>query len=190
VPPLIDDLAEQFLTHPTGSLATVRVDGWALDDRAVLVGDAAHAIVPFHGQGMNLAMESCRLLDGHLRQHADDIARAFAAFEADRKPDADAIADMAIDNYVEMRSDVIDPGYVQRRELALDLERKYPERFVPRYGMVMFTTMPYAAVQDRAKRQQELLVSLIEAAEHADTPIDMARAESMIDELGPLPDWK
>ena len=192
VPPLIDDLAEQFLTNPTGSLATVRVDGWSLDDRAVLVGDAAHAIVPFHGQGMNLAMESCRLLDGHLRRSPDDIARAFAAFEADRKPDADAIADMAIDNYVEMRADVVDPIYVLRRELALELERRFPDRFVPRYGMVMFTTMPYAAVQDRARRQQEVLAALTDGLDPAVDgvdAVDFERAGPLIDQLGPLPAW-
>lgn len=193
VPPLIDDLAEQFFENPTGSLATVRVEGWSLDDRAVLVGDAAHAIVPFHGQGMNLAMESCRLLDGHLRRHPDDVAAAFTAFEADRKPDADAIADMAIDNYIEMRADVVDPGYVLRRELALELERRHPDRFVPRYGMVMFTTMPYAAVQDRARRQLEILETLTEGVDLVTggiDAVDLDRAGPLIDQLGPLPDWK
>ncbi len=193
VPAMIDDLADQFLANPTGSLATVRVDGWALDDRAVLVGDAAHAIVPFHGQGMNLAMESCRLLDGHLRRRPDDIAGAFAAFEADRKPDADAIADMAIDNYVEMRSDVVDPDYVLRRELALELERRHPDRFVPRYGMVMFTTMPYAAVQDRARRQQKLLSVVTEGLDPTTDgvdAVDLDRAAALVDQLGPLPDWR
>jgi kynurenine 3-monooxygenase len=193
VPPLIDDLADQFLTNPTGSLATVRVDGWSLDDRAVLIGDAAHAIVPFHGQGMNLAMESVRLLDGHLRRHPDDIAAAFAAFEADRKPDADAIADMALDNYVEMRADVVDPDYLLRRELALELERLHPEQFVPRYGMVMFTTMPYAAVRDRASRQQDVLTALTDGVDptvDGIESIDLGRAAPLIDRLGPLPDWK
>ena len=192
VPCLIDDLAEQFFENPTGSLATVRVDGWAVDDRAVLVGDSAHAIVPFHGQGMNLAMESCRLLDGHLRRQPHDIAAAFAAFEADRKPDADAIADMAIDNYVEMRADVIDPHYVMRRELALELERRHPDRFVPRYGMVMFTTMPYADVLDRARRQQLLLTALTDGVDPASDgidAIDLDRAATLVDELGPLPEW-
>ena len=138
--PMVPDLDEQFFENPTGRLATMRCMGWSAHDKAVLVGDAAHAIVPFHGQGMNLAMESARALDRHLRDQPDDIAAAFAAFEAERKPNADAIADMALDNYVEMRAGVVDPGYLIRRELALELQRRHPERLSPRYNMVMCGT--------------------------------------------------
>ena len=186
--PHVPDLAEQFFANPTGSLATVRCRGWSVDDRALLIGDAAHAIVPFHGQGMNLAMESCRLLDRALRSSPDDVAAAFKAFEADRKPDAEAIADMALENYEEMRAGVVDPGYLLRRELALELERRHPERVQPRYGMVMFSTMPYAAVKARAARQQELFVRLCEGANSLDD-IDFDEAARLVDSLGPLPDW-
>ena len=187
--PLVPDLAEQFLANPTGSLATVRVDRWSVDRRAVLVGDAAHAIVPFHGQGMNLAMESCRLLDQAMRAQPDDPAAAFAAFEADRKADADAIADMAIDNYEEMRSDVIDPDYLLKRELALALERRHPDLVVPRYGMVMFTTMPYAQVQARAAQQQDLFSELT-AGVTTLGEVDLDLADRRIAALGPLPEWR
>ena len=186
--PLVPDLTDQFFENPTGHLATIRVDGWSHDDAALVVGDAAHAIVPFHGQGMNLAMESCRLLDRELRRSPDDVAGAFARFEADRKPDADAIADMALDNYIEMRSDVIDPSYLLRRELALELERRHPDRVAPRYAMVMFTTMPYAEVMQRNERQQAIFAELIVKAQTlADVDFDMAA--ELVDRLGPLPDW-
>ncbi|MGF1598493.1 MAG: FAD-dependent oxidoreductase [Acidimicrobiales bacterium] len=185
---LIPDLVDQFASHPTGSLATVRVDGWSVGDAAVLVGDAAHGIVPFHGQGMNLAMESCRLLDRELRARPDDVAAAFTAFERSRKPAADAIADMAIDNYQEMRSGVVDPDYLLRRQLALELERRHPDRVAARYGMVMFTTMPYDEVQRRNEAQQAVFSELIADASSLDD-VDFERAANLVEALGPLPDW-
>ncbi len=183
-----EELQRQWAANPVGDLATVRVDRWALDERAVLLGDAAHAIVPFHGQGMNAGMESCRLLDRAIAAHPDDTEAAFAAFAAGRKPDADAIADMALDNYIEMRSDVIDPDYLLRRDLALTLEERFPDRIAARYGMVMFTTMPYAEVVARNERQQDVFRTLIDGAGSLDD-IDWAKAEQLVDDLGPLPDW-
>ena len=159
---LVPDLATQFATNPTGMLATVRASGWSVDDRAVLVGDAAHAIVPFHGQGMNAAMESVRTLDRHLRSAAGDLAGAFRRYEAERKPDADAIADMALDNYVEMRAGVVDPDYLTKRSLALELERRHPEHLAPRYNMVMFSTMPYSEAKSRAERQAQIIAAAVD----------------------------
>ncbi|MFV0260609.1 MAG: FAD-dependent oxidoreductase, partial [Acidimicrobiales bacterium] len=183
---LIPDLAAQYEANPVGSLATLRTRGWTLDDRAVLVGDAAHAIVPFHGQGMNAALESCRLLDGQLRRYRHDLARALAAFEHQRLPDTDAIADMALENYLEMRSGVVDPDYRIRRALALELSRRYPDRVAHRYGMVMFTTMPYAEVRARARRQADLYTDAVAGAERLDD-IDLDRVGTAVEALGPLP---
>ncbi|MBL77827.1 MAG: kynurenine 3-monooxygenase [Acidimicrobiaceae bacterium] len=177
---LVDDVAGQFLANPTGALATMRADGWSLDGRAVLVGDAAHAIVPFHGQGMNLAMESVRALDRHLRTRPDDPATAFAAYERERKPNADAIADMALDNYVEMRAGVVDPGHVARRRLALELEQRHPAHLSPRYNMVMFSTMPYAEARERAVRQHEILARAVD-----DATLDV---DALVAALPPLPE--
>lgn len=178
---LVPDIAQQFVTNPTGSLATVRAVGWSVDDRAVLVGDAAHGIVPFHGQGMNAAMESVRALDRHLQNHASsgDLAAAFEAYENERKPDADAIADMALGNYVEMRAGVVDPDYLAKRALALELERRHPTRLSPRYNMVMFSTMPYSQARARAARQGEII-----AAALADPSLDV---DALVAELPPLP---
>jgi kynurenine 3-monooxygenase len=184
---MVPDLVAQFAENPAGRLATMRCGGWSVDERAVLVGDAAHAIVPFHGQGMNLAMESARALDGHLRARPDDVAAAFGAFEAERKPNADAIADMALDNYVEMRAGVVDPRYVLRRELALELQRRHPERLSPRYNMVMFSTMPYAEAAARAARQGEILGELV-AGRASLAEVDMGRAAELVADLPLLPE--
>jgi len=177
---MVPDLADQFFTNPTGALATLRGTGWSHEGRAVVVGDAAHAIVPFHGQGMNAAMESVRALDRHLRASPDDLAAAFAAYEVERKPDADAIAAMALDNYVEMRAGVVDPDYLAQRTLALELEQRHPTRLSPRYNMVMFSTMPYAEAQARAQRQAELIKTAL-----ADETTDI---DALVHALPPLPD--
>ncbi len=178
---LVPDVAEQFLQNPTGRLGTLRATGWNYEDRAVIVGDAAHAIVPFHGQGMNAALESVRSLDAHMRKNPDDWATAFANYSAERKPDADAIADMALGNYIEMRSGVVDPDYLAKRELALELEQRHPDHLKPRYNMVMFSTMPYSEAQQRAHDQAEIIASSI-----ADPSIDVDALIAALPELPPL----
>ncbi len=184
--PFVPDLVAEFGENPTGRLGTLRADGWHHDGRAVLVGDAAHAIVPFHGQGMNAALESVRCLDRHLATRPDDPAAAFAAYETERKPDADAIAEMALGNYLEMRSGVIDPDHLAKRALALELERRHPGHLSPRYNMVMFSTMPYADALERARRQAELITtSLADPTFDIDTAV---RALPPLPALDPLAD--
>ncbi len=116
--PLITDLTEEFFAHPTGVMVTVRAAPWKFADRALLIGDAAHAIVPFHGQGMNCAFEDCVALDAALDRY-EDWGRVFARVDRVRKPNADAIAQMALENYVEMRDSVRDPKFVLQKELSL-----------------------------------------------------------------------
>jgi kynurenine 3-monooxygenase len=183
---MIPDLDAQFAAHPTGALGTLWADGWCHEDVAVLVGDAAHAIVPFHGQGMNAAMESVRLLDRHLRARPGDRAAAFRAYERERKPDADAIAAMALDNYVEMRAGVVDPRYLAKRALALALEERHPRRLSPRYNMVMFSTMPYSEARRRAAEQNDILEAAL-ADPAADVDALVARVPELPD-LDPLAD--
>ena len=177
---MVPDLSEQFLDNPTGRLGTVRAKGWHHEDRAVLVGDAAHAIVPFHGQGMNAALESVRTLDRHLRANPDDVDQAFRDYETERWPDANAIADMALDNYVEMRSGVIDPDYLAKRTLALELEQRHPQHLSPRYNMVMFSTMPYAEARQRALDQADIIGDALD-----DPSVDV---DALVTNLVPLPD--
>jgi len=182
---LVPDIDTQYESNPVGHLATVRTSGWSHGDAAVLVGDAAHAIVPFHGQGMNAAMESCRVLDRHLREKAD-TAQAFRDFEIERRPDTDAIADMAIDNYIEMRESVVDPDYLLQRSLALELERRWPRRVRPRYAMVMFTTMRYGEASRRAGKLAAVLEELTMGISNLDE-VDFARAAELVAGLEALP---
>jgi len=144
-----------------------------------VIGDAAHAIVPFHGQGMNAAMESARALAAQLANRPDDVTGAFRRFETERRPDTDAIARMALDNYIEMRAGVVDPDYVAQRTLALELEQRHPTRLSPRYNMVMFSTMPYAEALQRAVRQKEIIVDAL-----TDPDLDV---DALVRELPPLP---
>ncbi|MEM9564130.1 MAG: NAD(P)/FAD-dependent oxidoreductase [Actinomycetota bacterium] len=185
---LIPNLADDFFDGPTGELATIGTENWHLGDEVLLVGDAAYAIVPFHGQGMNQGMESVRVLDRYLGEYPDDLGVGFARFAMDRIPDAKAIAQMAIDNYVEMRAGVVDPQYLLKRELALELERRFPDKIAARYGMVMFTTMRYAEVIKRHHRQQALIDELVGGATSVDE-VDLDRAAALVDRLAPLPAW-
>ena len=155
--PLIPGLEHDFEHNPTGTLATLYLDRWHLDGRAVLLGDAAHAMVPFHGQGMNCAFEDCVALAAHLAANAD-LADAFAAFEAERRPNARAIQAMALENYLEMRARVDDADFLLQRALERELAERHPRRFVPRYAMVTFRRLPYATAFERGQVQRELLV--------------------------------
>jgi kynurenine 3-monooxygenase len=157
---LMPDLVSEFQAHPTGQLGTVHADRWHAGGQVLLMGDAAHAIVPFHGQGMNAAFEDCRVLDSLLDRYSD-WESLFAEFERLRRPNAEAIAQMALENYREMRETVLDPGFVRRRTMALELERHFPDRFVPRYSMVMFRSdIPYSEALRRGGVQEEILLEL------------------------------
>jgi kynurenine 3-monooxygenase len=150
-----------FLAHPVGELGTVRCGPWHRDGQLVLLGDAAHAIVPFHGQGLNCAFEDCLALDDTLAAAGGDWSAAFAAFSRRRKPEAEAIADMALENYVEMRDSVRDPRFLLQKAVAFELERRFPERFVPRYSLVMFRDdVPYSEAQRRGRIQAAILDEL------------------------------
>ncbi|MGD8380482.1 MAG: FAD-dependent monooxygenase, partial [Gammaproteobacteria bacterium] len=172
-------LVEDFFTNPTGSLGTVRCRPWHHEGRVLLLGDAAHAIVPFHGQGMNCAFEDCLVLDRCLDAADGDWVRAFADYDQLRKLDADAIADMALENYVEMRDSVRDPGFRLRKELGFELERRYPDRFIPRYSMVMFHHLPYAEAQERGAVQARILKSLTEGVENL-SDVDWNEADRLV----------
>jgi kynurenine 3-monooxygenase len=165
--PLLPDLPAQFSAHPQGQLGTVHARSWHVAGQVLLLGDAAHAIVPFHGQGMNAAFEDCVVLDellagrGDSRQTQSDWQTVFADFERVRRPDAAAIARMALENYTEMRDAVLDAGFVRRKAIAMTLERRFPQRFIPRYSMVMFhPEITYSEALRRGAVQAQLLEEL------------------------------
>lgn len=176
--PLIPKLRHDFDANPTGMLATLYLDRWHLDGRAVLLGDAAHAMVPFHGQGMNCAFEDCVALAAHL-QRDPDTATAFAAFEAERRPNATAIQQMALENYREMSDRVDDSDFLLQRELERALAERHPGRFVPRYAMVTFHRLPYATAFERGRIQRALLVEATAGRDTLDG-LDWAAVDRMV----------
>jgi kynurenine 3-monooxygenase len=190
---LIPDLTAQFRQHPQGHLGTIHADPWACGS-VLLLGDAAHAIVPFHGQGMNAAFEDCTLLDSMLAGSLGtstagyDWPTIFAQFNTARRDDAEAIARMALENYSEMRSAVLDERFLRQRAWALQLERLHPQRFIPRYAMVMFhPEISYSEALRRGAVQQQILDELDAQRQHRATGIspplsaaELLRADQLI----------
>ena len=178
----------EFQSNPTGFLGTVHAQSWHVGAVAALIGDAAHAMVPFHGQGMNCCFEDCIEFDACMARCAS-WESVFGEFCAIRKPNTDAITAMALENYREMREHVADSAFLMRQALALELERRFPERFIPRYSMVMFHhEIPYRIAQERGRVQARLLADLTSgAATLAD--VDYAHAAREIESrLAPLQD--
>ncbi|TDR23585.1 FAD-dependent oxidoreductase [Marinicella litoralis] len=175
---LIPDLETDFFNNPTGYLGTIRCDDWQYKN-AVLTGDAAHAIVPFHGQGMNAGFEDCVAMDQALDTYKDNWQQAMPAFVESRMNNSNAIADMALENYVEMRSTVNDPKFHLKKAIAFELEKRLSEYFIPRYSMVMFHLIPYALAFARGKIQAKILTELSEGIDDL-AQVDFARAERLV----------
>jgi len=155
--PLMPALLEDFRENPTGSLVTVRCGPWHYVDKVALVGDAAHAVVPFYGQGMNAAFEDCVVLDECLAEFPNDRAHAFAQYFSRRKENADALADLAVHNFVEMRDKTTSSAFRAKKMLDHLLEGVLPGIYLPLYSMVSFTRIPYAEAARRAHRQDRII---------------------------------
>ena len=155
--PLMPTLLEDFRNNPTGSLVTIRCAPWFYKDKVALVGDAAHAVVPFYGQGMNAAFEDCVVLDECLAEFPQDRQRAFAEYFVRRKENADALADLAVDNFIEMRDKTASRTFRAKKKLDHLLEGLLPGIYLPLYTMVTFTRMPYATAAKRARLQDAIV---------------------------------
>ena len=163
--PLMPTLLEDFRQNPTGSLVTIRCAPWYYRDKVCLVGDAAHAVVPFYGQGMNAAFEDCVVLDECLDQFPDNRERAFAEYFSRRKENADALADLALGNFIEMRDKTASKAFRAKKKLDHFLEAALPGIYLPLYTMVTFTRIPYAEAARRARLQDRIVyASLIAIA--------------------------
>src|SRR5579872_3444881 len=176
---IMPQLAENYFANPTGTMVTIKCSPWHIEGEALLLGDAAHAIVPFFGQGLNCGFEDCTCLMALLERHGTDWQRIFGAFEKERKVNTDAIADMAIENFTEMRDKVADPRFLLRKKVELALEAKYPDRFVPKYSMVTFHRIPYSVALARGAVQDHILSELCEFIDGIDD-LDWNRAERLI----------
>jgi kynurenine 3-monooxygenase len=177
--PLLPDLVEQFFAHPTGALVTIKCFPWSVADKVLLLGDAAHAMVPFFGQGMNCAFEDCTYLDACIEQYAPDWQRVFHTFTQQRKEHTDAIADMAVSHFIEMRDRVAEAKFLLQKRLELELERRYPGVFVPRYAMVTFHRIPYAEARRKGDVQEQILQELCADIDCLDD-LDWEHAERLI----------
>ena len=154
---LMPTLLEDFRQNPTGSLVTIRCAPWYYKDKVALVGDAAHAVVPFYGQGMNAAFEDCVVFDECLAQFPNDRKRAFAEYFSRRKGNADALADLAVHNFVEMRDKTASRVFRAKKKLDHLLEGLLPGIYLPLYTMVTFTRIPYATAAHRARVQDRIV---------------------------------
>ena len=177
--PLMPQLVSNYFNNPIGAMVTIKCSPWHVEGKSLLLGDAAHAIVPFFGQGLNCGFEDCTSLMELLDPHGPDWPRVFREFEHERKINGDAIADMAIDNFVEMRDRVADSRFLFRKKVELALEKKYPGIFVPKYAMVTFHRVPYSVALARGAVQDRMLDQLSEHAERLED-LDWEKADHLI----------
>lgn len=161
---LMPDYINEFFTNPTSSLVTVKCFPWIRDDKFALIGDAAHAIVPFFGQGMNCGFEDCRVLDGLIDKHKEDWQAILREYQSLRKPDADAIADLAINNFTEMRDKTADPKFLLQKKIEAKLHDKYPDKWIPAYSQVTFSPhIRYSEALQRGQKQEAIMQEIMKA---------------------------
>lgn len=159
---LMPTLAEDFFRNPTSSLVTVKCFPWVRKDQFALIGDAAHAIVPFYGQGMNCGFEDCRILDELIGKHDNDWKIILQEYQTQRKPDADAIADLAVENFIEMRDRTADPKFLLQKKIEARLHEKYPEKWIPAYTQVTFSpNIRYSDALERSSRQEKIMQEIM-----------------------------
>ena len=185
---LMPNLTEEFFTHPTGSLVTIRCYPWKFGDDVLLLGDASHAIVPFYGQGMNAGFEDCTILNALLDQHGDAAwPTVFAEFQASRKPNTDAMADLAIYNFVEMRDRVADPRFLLQKKIEAKIAAQFPGRWVPLYSQVTFSATPYAEAWAAGQRQDAIMARLMPHIQ-AEADYDLPTVQALVrQQLPPQP---
>jgi kynurenine 3-monooxygenase len=183
---LIPTLLHDYFHNPTGSLMTVKCFPWVTEDKVALLGDAAHAIVPFFGQGMNAAFEDCTYLNQCIDKYGTDRKRVLSEYEILRKDNSDAIADLAQENFLEMRDLVADKRFQLKKKIESELYRLYPGTFMPKYSMVTFSRIPYSVALNRGKIQESILQEISENISDM-SEVDFMKAELLINsKLDPL----
>jgi kynurenine 3-monooxygenase len=158
--PLMPTLPDDFFAHPTGNLLTIKCFPWNISGKALLIGDAAHAMVPFFGQGMNCCFEDCYYFDTLLEKYGADWEKIYTEFSNIRKENADAISDLAVENFVEMRDLVAHKDFILKKKADVLLEERFPESFIPKYSMVTFHRIPYALAMKRGQIQDKILMEM------------------------------
>lgn len=179
--PAMPDVAGDFLDHPTGRMSTVKSSPWYYDDQCLLIGDAAHGLIPFFGQGMNSGFEDCRILDELLDRHHDDWWQVMPAFYRLRKPDTDAVSEMSMANYHEIQTGILDEHFNLKKQLEQNLMRRYAARYVSKHVLVMFSNTPYAVALAHGRLQSKLLDSICRQAGRIED-VDWLRVDALMQE--------
>lgn len=156
--PLMPTLLDDFMNNPTSSLVTVKCYPWVFDEKIALIGDAAHAIVPFYGQGMNCGFEDCVVLNGLIDKHKENWPMILEEYQQLRKPDADAIADLAIANFIEMRDKTADKNFLLQKKIEARFSAKHPDKWIPLYSMVTYSPhIRYSTALREGEKQQAIM---------------------------------
>lgn len=177
---LMPTLVEDFFNNPTSSLVTIKCFPWVRNNSFALIGDAAHAMVPFFGQGMNCGFEDCFVLDEQIEKYGDDWEKIFSEFQLLRKPDADAIADLAVENFIEMRAKTADPKFLLQKKMEAKLHEKYPSKWIPAYSLVTFSPDVRYSVAKKRGMAQEKIMQEIMALPNIEKEWDSENLEKMI----------
>jgi kynurenine 3-monooxygenase len=161
--PLMPTLGDDFFSNPTSSLVTVRCYPWIREDKFALIGDAAHAIVPFFGQGMNCGFEDCSVLNSLVEKHSEDWDTILSEYQRLRKPDGDAIAELALNNFIEMRDKVGDPKFLLQKKIEAKLHEKFPDKWIPAYSQVTFSPqIRYSEALERGQKQEAIMREIMQ----------------------------
>lgn len=178
---LMPGFEEEFFQNPQGKLGTVRLSKWVYEDKIALLGDAAHAVVPFFGQGMNCGFEDCFYLDVFIDRFEGNWSKVFEEYDKQQRPNGHAIADMALENFVEMRDSVGKEDFLFQKKVEAALEKRMSEVYRARYGMVTYTLIPYKFAQEAGLIQKEILSEICQGKKSIDE-IDWDLAEKLVNE--------
>ena len=159
---LIPNLVEEYFQNPTSSLAIMRCNPWTVEDKVLLIGDAAHATVPFYGQGMNAGFEGCFVLDQLIEKHGEDWQACFDEYSKIRKPDGDGVQDLSMHNFIVMRDKTADPKFLLQKKIELHFSKKYPHKWLPLYSMVSFSNIRYSEAWEIGQQQEKLMQKVME----------------------------
>ena len=179
--PLIPDLCEQFFSNPTSSMAIMRTYPWHVDDKSILIGDAAHATVPFYGQGMNAGFEDCRILNELLDKHNNNFKTCFKEYSKVRKPNGDGVQDLSMHNFIVMRDKTADTKFLLQKKIEQKFTQQYPEKWVPLYSMVSFSNIPYSEALQVGMKQEKIMQSIMNISNINETWDSEEIMEKMLD---------
>jgi kynurenine 3-monooxygenase len=180
--PYMPDLEKEYFAKVPNSMVTIQCSPWSYGDRITLIGDAAHAIVPYYGQGANAGFEDCMIFNRCLERHGDDWAAVFANFEALRKPNTDLIGQLAADHFVELNARVNDPRFLLRKQIERKVNRMYPNAYTPFYSMIAFSSRPYIEAM-QVEQRQRVIIDRVMDLEHIEARWDSFEVEQIIHQL-------